>query len=226
MDNKKYISQVLICLFSGMIIPIFMIFISKYYIHRVDTNFMCMMGFSGLIGFVLEASASSKFDKTKNKIWILAQILFYLSFWIFIGIFLGTVYICVTDAGYIVLCVYGFAVLVTLICLIIGLCSKDIKVAKRRNIIWGLIISSLTIIFGAITKSHNYFVTLALLFIVFLCCYYSVKQFNSLKVVKHFNSKSEKLSNIINTSMDMGFTFVMLVLVILAILFPSSDDDD
>lgn len=226
MNNKNYIRQVLIWLFTGMIIPIFLILTSKYYIHKVNVHFVGIMGLVGIIGFILEIFACSRFDKTKNKIWIFAQILFYFSYWIFMGVLLGIAYLWIDDIGYIILYVYGFAMFITFICLIIGLCSKDIKSIKRGNIIWGFIISFLVIILGTITKLFNRFVILALVFTVFLCCYYSVKQFNKLKNVKHFDSKAERLSNIIDTAMDMSFTFVMLTLTILTILFPPDDDDN
>lgn len=226
MNNKNYISQVLFWLFSGMVIPIFLILTSKYYIHKVNAHFMEVVGLIGIIVFVLEVFACSRFDKTQSKIWVFVQILFYFSYWISMGVFLGAAYLWIHDIGYIVLYVYGFAIFITFICLIIGLCSKNIKFAKNGNIIWGFIISLLIIIFGAIIKSFNRFVILALLFIIFLCCYYSVKQFNRLKENKHFGSKTERLSNVIDTAMDMGFTFVMLTLTILIILFPPSDDDD
>lgn len=226
MNNKNYIRQVLIWLFTGMIIPIFLILTSKYYIHKVNGHFVEIMGLVGIIGFILEIFACSRFDKTKNKIWIFAQILFYFSYWIFMGVLLGIAYLWIDDIGYIILYVYGFAMFITFICLIIGLCSKDIKSIKRGNIIWGFIISFLVIILGTITKLFNRFVILALVFTVFLCCYYSVKQFNKLKNVKHFDSKADRLSNIIDTAMDMSFTFVMLTLTILTILFPPDDDDN
>ena len=228
MKNKKYIGQVLFWLFTGMIIPIFLILASKYYIHirKVNGHFMGIMGLVGISGFILEIFACSRFDKTKNKIWIFAQILFYFSYWIFMGVVFGTAYLRLCDIGYIVLYVYVFSIFITFICLIIGLCSKNIKFAKKGNIIWGFIISFLVIILGTVTKLFNRFVILALVFVVFLCCYYSVKQFNKLKSVKYFDSKAEQLSNVIDTAMDMGFTFVMLTLTILIILFPPSDDDN
>lgn len=225
MKNKKYISQVLACLFTGMIIPIFIIFTSKYYIHRTDAHFMYIVAGVGLLGFILEVLSSSRFDKTKNKIWILAQLLFYFSFWIFMGILLGVAYVGLKDAGYIILYVYGVAFFVTIVCLIIGLYSKNINLARKGNIIWGFIISFIITIFVVITKSYNRFVTLALLVIVFLCCYYSIKQFNGLKSFKHFNSKAEELSDIIETSMSMGITFITFVFSILAIIFHNDDDD-
>lgn len=226
MGNKKYISQVLFWLFTGMIIPIFLILASKYYIHKVNAHFMEIVGLVGIGVFVLEVFACSRYDKTQNKVWVFVQILFYFSYWIFMGVFFGAAYLWIHDIGYIVLYVYVFSIFITFICLIIGLCSKNIKFAKKGNIIWGFIISFLVIILGTVTKLFNRFVILALVFVVFLCCYYSVKQFNKLKSVKYFDSKAEQLSNVIDTAMDMGFTFVMLTLTILIILFPPSDDDD
>lgn len=63
-----------------MIIPIFLILTSKYYIHKVNGHFVGIMGLVGIIGFILEIFACLRFDKTKNKIWIFAQILFYFSY--------------------------------------------------------------------------------------------------------------------------------------------------
>lgn len=87
------------------------------------------------------------------------------------------------------------------------------------GLILGTCLSVMIIIFTIITKSGSCLSSLALIFIAFLCCVYSVKQFNDLKIEKSFNSGIEKWT-------DMSLTFITFVFTILAMLFPPSDDDD
>lgn len=51
------------------------------------------------------------------------------------GVLFGIAYLWIDDIGYIILYVYGFVMFITFICLIIGLCSKNIKFIKRGSII-------------------------------------------------------------------------------------------
>lgn len=53
----------------------------------------------------------------------------------FMGVLFGIAYLWIDDIGYIILYVYGFVMFITFICLIIGLCSKNIKFIKRGSII-------------------------------------------------------------------------------------------
>ena len=174
----------------------------------------------------MEIFFNSFCEKYKKVIWLCCQIVSYFLFWITTGLILGFFSQDDNFIYKIVMGVYGFAILVTIICLLIGLFSKNIKIAKKRNFILGTCLSVMIIIFTIITKSGSYLFSLALIFIAFLCCVYSVKQFNDLKIEKSFNSGIEKWTDIISTATDMSLTFITFVFTILAMLFPPSDDDD
>ncbi|HJD08576.1 hypothetical protein [Ligilactobacillus aviarius] len=225
MSNKKYISQVLSCLALGMLIPILVMLSIKIYIKRIDVSFYFLV-FLWIISYILEIFFNSFCEKYKKVIWLCCQIVSYFLFWITTGLILGFFSQDDNFIYKIVMSVYGFAILVTIICLLIGLFSKNIKIAKKRNFILGTCLSVMIIIFTIITKSGSYLFSLALIFIAFLCCVYSVKQFNDLKIEKSFNSGIEKWTDIISTATDMSLTFITFVFTILAMLFPPSDDDD
>lgn len=230
MSNKKYISQVLSCLAIGMLIPIFIMLIMKFNLKRitVSSHSGYYLTFFWVVSYILEVTFSSFCEKYNKVIWLCCQIISYFLFWGAIGLFLGVLTFLIDENFIIivVLSVYAFAILVTIICLLIGLFSKNIKIAKKRNFILGTCLSVMIIIFTIITKSGSYLFSLALIFIAFLCCVYSVKQFNDLKIEKSFNSGIEKWTDIISTATDMSLTFITFVFTILAMLFPPSDDDD
>lgn len=230
MHNKNYIRQVLSCLAIGMLIPIFTILIMKFNLKKITVSYHAgyYLMFFLVVSYALEVTFNSLSEKYKKVIWIYCQIISYLLFWGIIGLFLGVI-TCLADGNFvstIVLSVYGFAILITIICLLIGLFSKNIKIAKKRNFILGACLSVVIIICTVITKSNSYLFSLALIFVAFLCCVYSVKQFNDLKIEKKFNSGIEKWTDIISTATDMSLTFITFVFTILAMLFPPSDDDD
>lgn len=224
MNNKKYIGQVLSCLAIGMLIPILVILLIKFYIRRIRISFYFLV-FLWVVSYILEVSFNSFCEKYKSMIWLCCQAISYFLFWITTGLILGFFsqddFICMIIIG-----VYGFAILVTIICLFIGLFSKNIKIAQKRNFILGTCLSVVIIICTIITKSNNYLFGLALIFVAFLCCVYSVKQFNDLKIEKKFNSGIEKWTDIVSTATDMSLTFITFVFTILAMLFPPSDGDD
>lgn len=230
MHNKKYIGQVLSCLAIGMLIPIFIILIMQFNLKRitVSSHLGYYLMFFWAVSYALEITFNSFCEKYKRIIWLCCQIISYLLFWGVIGLFLGVLTFLVDEnfISIVVLSVYGFTILITIVCLLVGLFSKNIKIAKKRNFILGTCLSVMIIIFTLITKSGSFLFSLALIFIAFLCCVYSVKQFNDLKIEKNFNSGIEKWTDIISTATDMSLTFITFVFTILAILFPPSDDDD
>lgn len=225
MSNKKYIGQVLTCLALGMLIPILVMIVIRFHIKKINISFYLLI-FLWVISYGLEIFFNSFCEKYKRIIWFCCQVISYFLFWIVTGLILGFFSQDDNFIYMIVMGVYGFAILVTIICLLIGLFSKNIKIAKKRNFILGTCLSVMIIIFTVITKSGSYLFSLALIFIAFLCCVYSVKQFNDLKIEKRFNSRIEKWTDIISTATDMSLTFMTFVFTILALLFPPSDDDD
>ena len=225
MSNKKYISQVLFCLALGMLIPILVMIVISFHIKKINISFYLLV-FLWITSYGLEIFFNSFCEKYKRIIWFCCQVISYFLFWIVTGLILGFFsqddnFICM-----IIMNIYVFAILITIVCLLIGLFSKNIKIAKKRDFILGTCLSVMIIIFTLITKSGSYLFSLALIFIAFLCCVYSVKQFNDLKIEKNFNSGIERWTDIISTATDMSLTFMTFVFAILAILFPPSDDDD
>ena len=225
MNNKKYIGQVLSCLAIGMLIPILVMIVISFHIKKINISFYLLI-FLWIISYALEIFFNSFCEKYKRIIWFCCQVISYFLFWIVTGLILGFFSQDDNFIYKIVMGVYAFAILVTIICLFVGLFSKDIKIAKKRNFILGTCLSVMIIIFTLITKSGSYLFSLALIFVAFLCCVYSVKQFNDLKIEKKFNSGIEKWTDIISTAADMSLTFITFVFTILAMLFPPSDDDD
>lgn len=225
MNNKKYIGQVLSCLAIGMLIPILVMIVISFHIKKINISFYLLI-FLWAISYGLEIFFNSFCEKYKRIIWFCCQVISYFLFWIVTGLILGFFSQDDNFIYKIVMGVYAFAILVTIICLFVGLFSKDIKIAKKRNFILGTCLSVMIIIFTLITKSGSYLFSLALIFVAFLCCVYSVKQFNDLKIEKKFNSGIEKWTDIISTAADMSLTFITFVFTILAMLFPPSDDDD
>lgn len=225
MNNKKYIGQVLSCLAIGMLIPILVMIVISFHIKKINISFYLLI-FLWAISYGLEIFFNSFCEKYKRIIWFCCQVISYFLFWIVTGLILGFFSQDDNFIYKIVMSVYAFAILVTIICLFVGLFSKDIKIAKKRNFILGTCLSVMIIIFTLITKSGSYLFSLALIFIAFLCCVYSIKQFNDLKIEKNFNSGIERWTDIISTATDMSLTFMTFVFAILAILFPPSDDDN
>ena len=225
MNNKKYIGQVLSCLAIGMLIPILVMIVISFHIKKINISFYLLI-FLWAISYGLEIFFNSFCEKYKRIIWFCCQVISYFLFWIVTGLILEFFSQDDNFIYKIVMGVYAFAILVTIICLFVGLFSKDIKIAKKRNFILGTCLSVMIIIFTLITKSGSYLFSLALIFVAFLCCVYSVKQFNDLKIEKKFNSGIEKWTDIISTAADMSLTFITFVFTILAMLFPPSDDDD
>lgn len=225
MNNKKYIGQVLSCLAIGMLIPILVMIVISFHIKKINISFYLLI-FLWAISYGLEIFFNSFCEKYKRIIWFCCQVISYFLFWIVTGLILGFFSQDDNFIYKIVMGVYAFAILITIICLLIGLFSKNIKIAKKRNFILGACLSVVIIICTVITKSNSYLFSLALIFVAFLCCVYSVKQFNDLKIEKKFNSGIEKWTDIISTATDMSLTFITFVFTILAMLFPPSDDDD
>ena len=208
-----------------MLIPILVMIVISFHIKKINISFYLLI-FLWIISYALEIFFNSFCEKYKRIIWFCCQVISYFLFWIVTGLILGFFSQDDNFIYKIVMGVYAFAILVTIICLFVGLFSKDIKIAKKRNFILGTCLSVMIIIFTLITKSGSYLFSLALIFIAFLCCVYSVKQFNDLKVEKIFNSGIEKWTDIISTATDMSLTFMTFVFTILAMLFPPSDDDN
>lgn len=225
MSNKKYISQVLLFFFSGIVIPIIPVMFARYSpitFMQNSIHFEYLWIAIVVANFCLEVIFAALFQRMKKFYLFILQVLFYYCFWISVGIFLSL--FNDRDIRKILLSMYGFSIIIIMICFIVGLCSKNIRLIKRKEAILGTCISMLIIIYMVIVKSYSFILTLAFLFIIILCCYYSAKQLNDLKQKSIPHSRLDRWSNIIDTAMDIGITFITLYFAIIALIFHKDDE--
>lgn len=206
MNNRKYIGQILAFLFSGMIIPFFMIYSMRYDLYKFSNDFLYIFWIM-IVSGCLEKIAYLKFNQNHENWWIGIQLFFYLTFWILIGMGLITLTGCDRHGeSFLLYIIYEFSVIVTIISFLLGFFFKKIK---RGVLLGGIIVGILTIIYWIIIGSL--WGSVLFLILITLCCYYSNEQLNKLKSIKSFTSKSERLAMMINTSMNMGFDFLGIV---------------
>ena len=115
-----------------MLIPILVMIVISFHIKKINISFYLLI-FLWIISYALEIFFNSFCEKYKRIIWFCCQVISYFLFWIVTGLILGFFsqddnFICMIIMG-----IYVFAILITIICLLIGLFSKNIKIAKKKK---------------------------------------------------------------------------------------------
>lgn len=227
MNRKQYILSILGVLFSGMILGFIVIVCAPCSLFYITESNFETWGVAFIVISVLSGIFVNKLsEKIKNgQSWkLFLEIIGYYLFWIFACSFYGCCYMALDDIGWIIPAFYAMGVVITLVCLSVGLLLP--QRSKKLAIIPGIVaIIIVIVLIENIVHPDSIWVIFAFVVVGIFYCFFFIYQINKLKFDKIEDNSVRRWASIFNTDVDMGLTFITMLGAMLALFFKNEDDN-
>lgn len=228
MKRKQYILSILGIFFSGMLLSFVILLLSPKIFFFITENNFKTTGYIILVIFVLLWGLLTFLNKKahdnpmRSTFWL--EIITYYLFWISGCSFYGVCYAFVGSSDPVVPLFYITGIVITLICLPLGLFLPH----RFRNLV---IIPGIATIVMIVMLVLNFahadsgFISSLIVIVGVFYCFFLVYQINKLKFDEIDENPIRRWASIFYTAGDMALTFLTMVGAMLALFVKSQDDN-